>query len=240
VNSRISPRTLWLLWIAALGLLIALALFPVSYRITRIASLALASSVWFGLIALVWQQHLLRFALLGLTLLSGAFLAVPSQGQPSAESLRSDYLVALRRYEGVRYYWGGETSRGIDCSGLIRRGLIDALLQRGIRTLDAGLVRHAIRLWWRDCTASALGEQHRGLTVPVLVTPSINALDHSTILPGDLAVTKSGIHILAYLGDQQWIEADPMVGRVITVTAPSADNSWFDGPMNIVRWSVLK
>jgi hypothetical protein len=240
VNPLKTTRVQWLLWFAALGFLIALALFPVSYRVTRLASLGLAFVVWFGFIALLWRQRVLRFALLGLTLLVASFLALPSRTVPPTEILRTDYLAGLQRYEGVSYYWGGETSRGIDCSGLIRRGLIDALFRRGIRTFDSGLVRRAIGLWWHDCTASALGDQHRNLTVRVLDTPSVNVLDHSKILPGDLAVTRSGIHVMAYLGNNRWIEADPGAGSVITVTAPSADNSWFQTPMNIVRWSILQ
>ena len=240
MNPLKNARLQWLLWFAALGFLIALALFPVSYRITRVTSLALAGVVWFGLVALVWRQRLLRFALLGVTLLILGFLALPSRTSPPPEILRVDYLEGLQRYEGVTYYWGGENMRGIDCSGLIRRGLIDALFRRGIYTLDAGLVRRAISIWWHDCTARALGEQHRSLTVRVLDTPSVNTLNHAKIRPGDLAVTRSGIHIMAYLGDNRWIEADPEVGSVITVTAPSGDNSWFQTPMNIVRWSILQ
>ena len=230
----------WLLWLAAFGFLIALALFPVSYRITRVISLALVFAVWLGLISIVWRQRLLRYGLLGITLLAAVFLALPSRGSPPTETLRADYIAGLLRYEGVRYYWGGETARGIDCSGLVRRGLIDALLRCGLRTLDAGLVRQAIGFWWHDCTASALGEQHRSLTVHVLDTPSVNALDYSKVLPGDLAVTTGGVHVMAYLGNHRWIEADPGAGRVITVAAPSRDNSWFHGPMNIVRWSILQ
>ncbi|MEA3209623.1 MAG: hypothetical protein QOE70_2680 [Chthoniobacter sp.] len=240
VHSLKSTRGRWLLWLAGLGFFVALALFPVSYRITRLAGLALAFGVWFGFIALVWRQRVLRFALVGVTLLVAGFLVLPARGRPPAEVLRGDYLAGLQRYEGVTYYWGGETGRGIDCSGLIRRGLIDALFCRGLRTAEAGLVRRAISLWWDDCSASALGDGHRGLTARVLETPSVNALDHSRIVPGDLAVTTSGIHIMAYLGDNRWIEADPGVGRVITVTAPSADNPWFEGPMHIVRWSILQ
>jgi cell wall-associated NlpC family hydrolase len=167
-------------------------------------------------------------------------LALPARTSPPTEILRTDYLAALQRYSGVAYYWGGETGRGIDCSGLIRRGLIDALFLRGMRTLDSGLVRQAISLWWHDCTASALGDEHRGLTVRVLATPSVNVLDHSKVRPGDLAVTTSGVHIMAYLGNNRWIEADPGEGCVITVTAPSKDNIWFRAPMNIVRWSILQ
>ena len=45
-----------------------------------------------------------------------------------------------------------------------------------------GLVRHALWLWWHDCTARELGEGH-GMTAPLLETPSINALDHARWCP---------------------------------------------------------
>ena len=240
MSSLRPTRLAWLLWFAISGFLIAIALYPVSSRLTRYTLLALAFVVWFGLIALLWRRPLARFTLLGLTLLVAGFLAWPSRAVPPAEHLRADYVAALQRYDGVTYYWGGENARGIDCSGLIRRGLIDALLSRGIRSFDPGLIRRAISLWWHDCTARALGEGHRGLTAPVLATPSINALDHSAILPGDLAITANGVHILAYLGEHRWIEADPMANKVITVTVPSKGNIWFDGPVNVTRWSVFR
>lgn len=240
MNPLKTRRVQWLLWLSALGFLVALALFPGSYGITRLATLTLTVVIWFGLIALVWQRRPLRFLLLGSTVLLTAFLALPARRVPPAEVLRGDNVAGLQRYNSVTYYWGGESSRGVDCSGLVRRGLIDALFRRGVRTFDAGLVRRAISLWWHDCSAKALGEQYRGLTVRLFDTPSLNALDHSKILPGDLGVTSDGVHIMAYIGDRRWIEADPGVGRVITVTAPSTDNPWFDGPMKVVRWSILR
>ena len=45
---------------------------------------------------------------------------------------------------------------------------------------------------------------------------------------------------MAYLGDNIWIEADPAEGRVITVSAPSKENSWFHCKMQIVRWKILE
>ena len=239
MNGTAPTRLLRLLWLAALVLFVAVALYPASYRFTRAGGLLLFFVVWFGLIFLCWHRRAVRYSLFGVTFFSAGFLALPARSLPAADSLRSDYVAGLRRYDGVTYYWGGESPKGIDCSGLIRRGLIDSMFLRGFRTFDPGLVRRALSLWWHDCTASALGEPHDGLTVHLLDTPSVNKLDHSKILPGDLAVTSSGVHIMAYLGNNTWIEADPGVGRVITVPVPAKDNSWFDTSMKIVRWSVL-
>lgn len=235
-----SPRACWQLWLVGVLFCVALWIVPVNFRITRAASLVLASVVWFGLIGLVWRMSLVRTILLVITLAAGVFLSLPARGSQSVEALRGSYIGGLRYYEGIQYYWGGENCRGIDCSGLVRRGMIDALFWRGVQTLDPGFVRQAIGLWWHDCTASALGEQYLGLTTRLLDAPSINAVDHSKILPGDVAVTTNGVHIMAYLGDQSWIEADPVAGRVITVKVPSTDNSWFHVPVNILRWSNLR
>lgn len=239
MNGTAPTRLLRLLWLAALVLFVAVVLFPVSNRLTRASGLALFCFVWFGFIGLYWQRRILRLSLLGVTLLSAGFMALPARSLPSADSLRSDYVAGLRRYDGTTYFWGGESPKGIDCSGLIRRGLIDSMFCRGVRTFDPGLVRRALSLWWHDCTASTLGEAHDGITVHLFDTPSVNQLDHSKILPGDLAVTSSGVHIMAYLGSNTWIEADPGVGRVISVPVPAKDNLWFDTSMKIVRWSVL-
>lgn len=228
-----------LLWLVALVLFIAVWMFPVSTALTRLAGVILFFIVWFGLIALNWRRRAVRFVLLGLAGLGAVFMMLPARQKADATALRSSYIAGLRRYESVTYYWGGESPKGIDCSGLIRRGLVDSLFLHGIRTSDAGLVRQAIWLWWHDTTARDLGEGH-GFTSRLFSTPSINALDQSKLLPGDLAVTSSGVHILAYLGDHLWIEADPEAGRVIIVPVPSKDNLWFNVPMNIVRWSIFE
>ena len=53
-------------------------------------------------------------------------------------------------------------------------------------------------------------------------------------------MTANGVHIMAFLGGLQWIEADPGVGRVITATVGQDVNSWFGLPMRIMRWTVLR
>ena len=162
----------------------------------------------------------------------------PISKEHDAAGMRCDYLAGLTRYRGSAYYWGGESPKGIDCSGLIRRGLIDSMFLRGIRTFDAGLVRFSLWLWWHDCTAHDLGDGS-GLTTHLFSAPSINELDDSKILPGDLAVTADGSHIMAYSGRDTWIEADPLIGKVISVSTPSKENVFFNEPVNLVRWNLL-
>jgi cell wall-associated NlpC family hydrolase len=239
VKLHVPTRYRILLWFLALALWVSVWLFPLSTMLTRTAGVVLLAVVWLGAIGLSWQRRGVRWTLLGITGLGAAFLASPARSSVSAETLRADYVAALRRYDGVPYFWGGESPRGIDCSGLIRRGLVDGLFLRGVRMLDPGLVRGALSLWWHDTTARALDEQHDGLTVAVTETARLSTFDHGSLLPGDLAVTRNGIHIMVYLGDKVWIEADPQEDRVISEAMPSPRN-WFQIPMRIMRWSVLQ
>jgi hypothetical protein len=193
---------------------------------------------YLGFVVLSWKITPLRNTLLSLIALIGAFIAFPLSKKSEPEELRGNYVAALTRYNHVTYYWGGESPIGIDCSGLIRRGLIDSFFIHGIRTLDSRLVRSALNLWWHDCTARDLGEG-RGLTTHILDAASINEVDHSQLLPGDLAVTNSGVHILAYLGNQEWIQADPGTNKVIILKVPSKENTWFQSKINLVRWKSL-
>jgi hypothetical protein len=239
MKTIVTTRLRWLLWLMVLSVFVGVWMYPISTKYTRASGVVLFVYVWFGLLALVWKNRTLRFTSLTITALTVIFLLLPARTRHDETELRSSYVAGLLRYEGTHYFWGGESPKGIDCSGLIRRGLVDSLFLRGVRTLDAGLVRHALWLWWNDCTARELGAGH-GMTKPLLETPSINALDPAKISPGDIAVTADGLHIMAYLGGNRWIEADPNVQRVLTVTVPSKDNPWFGQPMKVMRWNILR
>jgi hypothetical protein len=106
----------------------------------------------------------------------------------------------------------------------------------GLKTLNPQPLRKALELWWYDCSARALRDEYRGFTSRLLTAQSINSIDSARLPPGSIAVTSDGIHILAYIGDARWIQADPGLGKVVEISVP-ADNKWFKVPVQLVRWS---
>jgi len=165
------------------------------------------------------------------------FLILPGS-EPDQVRLRKEYISVLKRYEGTVYIWGGENKIGIDCSGLVRNGLIDANVLVGIKTLNPKPIRTALNMWWNDCSASALRDGYRNYTKTLFKAENINSANIDAMLPGDIAVTVDGVHVLAYLGENLWIEADPGVMRVILVKTPT-NNPWFTVPVYILRWTQL-
>src|SRR5690606_38641036 len=95
----------------------AFALNPLSSAILRLAVLGCLVSVWLGFMVLAWKKKPVRIALL----LAPVLLAVPfllPGCEIEADGLRDDYVRRMTGFEGTGYYWGGESARGIDCSGL--------------------------------------------------------------------------------------------------------------------------
>jgi NlpC/P60 family protein len=225
-------------WFALWPISIALAVYPVSNRILRSAFLFCILLLIIGLLGFFWRVKWLRFTTLALVAFAIVCFVIP--GNPiDNDSLRRAYTRSLKRYEGSRYVWGGENSLGIDCSGLVRAGLINAEFSEAFRKRNPALLRTSASLWWHDCSAGALGEGYRELTFPLFDAQAINQIDSTRLQPGDLAVTEDGIHVLAYLGNKTWIEADPFPQRVITVSVPTT-NEWFDTPVKLVRWRQLQ
>ena len=238
IKQRSVKRALWKRWLVLWPVTLALMVYPVSNTALRLAMIACFILLVSGLVAFNWRHRWLKIALVSVTVFLLAFLLWPGR-KAHIPSLQHQYLESLRRYEGVRYVWGGENRFGIDCSGLVRRGLVNGLLNESFRTVNPALIRQGLFIWWNDCSARAMGEEHRHLTTSVIESDSINRIDPTQIEPGDFAVTADGIHVVAYLGGNEWIEADPDAKRVLRLTTPST-NSWFDTPVRVMRWTLLK
>ncbi len=229
-----AAKRVWI-WIVILTLLICL--WPVEYRITRLAFAAGVAVMWAGALVLWWKRKALRTALLLGGALPALIVCLPGR-TADPDVLAADYVRGLRLFRGVRYVWGGEGFLGIDCSGLVRKGLVWGLLYHGVRTLNGRPIRDAIALWWHDSSAMALRDGYRGWTSELFRHDSIADADHSRLSTGDLAVTDDGVHVMAYIGRRTWIEADPDLHRVIEVSPPT-DNHWFKMPVVFVRWKWL-
>ncbi len=235
------PNTLWktglVLWLLIVVAIIIALFIPIRYKVVRIGLVAGMVAVWGGALVLFWRLWPVRILALLIALIPVALLFFPERSHNRSE-LRLAYLSALKRYQGTPYIWGGETHTGIDCSGLVRQALTDATMSEGLRTGNGRLLREGARLWWHDSSAKAIGEEYRGYSRRYAETSNLNAANYDAIQPGDVAVTANGSHILAYLGDKTWIQADPVAGKVVTTLVPN-DEGWFNQEATLLRWRLL-
>lgn len=163
--------------------------------------------------------------------------------EPDVEKLRNTYIRRLHSFEGTKYVWGGENSFGIDCSGLARTALWQAMLEEGMRQRNPRLLGPALwKFWWRDLSAHAMRDEAYGYTKLINETPKLAGYDSPALKPGDLAVMNSGIHVLIYIGDGKWIEAAPEDRKTVVNEAPeNTKRSWFrTGPVRLMRWWILE
>lgn len=152
------------------------------------------------------------------------------------------YRACLCSFRGTRYVWGGETHIGIDCSGVARTALCDALLLEGLREGNPRLLGATLwRFWWRDMSARDMGEGKYHYTRHVGAVKQLAGMDTRPLVVGDLAVSSRGEHVLIYIGERQWIEANPGDGRVAVNRADvQSPRFYFAHPMNICRWTSLR
>lgn len=231
-------RLTLILTIGAVAWVVLVATQPVHRRAAQVALIVAASGAWAGLVALAWRRRRLRAAVLSTPVLLLVPFVLP-RGEIDREELRTDYVERVTAFDGTRYVWGGESALGIDCSGLPRRALRDALLAYGLRHASGAAFRLFAEQWWHDASAQALGEGHREFTTRLDVLGRIDALDTTALAPGDLAVTNDSRHLLVYVGRGRWAQAEPGLGRVVTLHGRNDPNEWFEIPVTTHRWTVL-
>lgn len=215
-------------------------LMVVPYRnsLIRLVLLGLWGLTVLSVLILTWPRKLLRIWLLALFALLPAFGLFPGRDRINTDRLRQRFVGRLEAYDGVRYIYGGENHRGIDCSGLVRAAMFRALLEEGAAARDPELLRAAFHLWWHDTNAIQLGKGANGLTVPLGDGSAVAMRAAPNLRAGDLAVTTSGSHVLACLGGSRWIEADPDIMGVHIVdlnTSPIAGQE-----VLLVAWRWLR
>lgn len=234
-------RALWFIWFLLAALWLGATQYSVRFGLLRLAFVVVFLVLWLMILAAAWPRRTLRVLVLVFSALP-LLLLLPGR-KPDVVNLRVAYVQSLRSYKNVPYVWGGETSRGLDCSGLIRRAIIDANWKIGLRTLNPALLRESLAIWWNDCSAAKMRAGYDGRTLRLFEAADLNTLNNARLQIGDFAVTSpGGAHVLAYIGNQTWIEADPKGStgfKVIEVRVPSS-NAWFSQNVSIMRWKQLQ
>lgn len=231
-------RIVGMLTLGALAACFILKIEPINNTFRNLLFLLCLIGFCIGLMLFVWRYKPIRFTLIALFALTAAVLILPSRPINTAE-LKNDYVKRVIAFESTQYIWGGESSRGIDCSGLPRRALQDSLVSYGIRKINGKALRTAMQHWWFDANANALSQGYLNYTTPLNTKGPIKDISYSKLIPGDLAVSSGGAHILVYLGEDKWSQADPGIGYVKTLNGRTDKNPWFTISSSTHRWKIF-
>lgn len=211
--------------------------YPVRTGLVRMAIImmpvAALACLWIG----IWKFKRIRLIPLIPVALLVLLLIAPGTS-PDPVQLRRAYVESLMRYEGTRYVWGGEGWRGVDCSGLLRAAFVDACMRESRRQWNTSMLDRACEIWWLDASAAELKNGYRGNTRQLGEAIALQNLPANFLTPGDFAITADGSHALAYLGEGQWIEADPYRLKVIELS-PGTPSDWWHVKVIPCRWSQL-
>ena len=204
------------------------------YNLFIVFSLALALLV-FGLYLFLNFRRYFYVYIIVVTL---PLLANFNRSKIDPIELKILYISQLRSFVGTSYVWGGENFLGIDCSGLPRKSMINALWKYGPFHFNGVAIQKALYFWWHDASALELIGGYSGNTIVYSDVFVIND-GNLNALPGDMAITKGGIHVMVYLDKSQIIQAEPDRGNVVIDQLPEGGSPWYNEKVKLVCWSLL-
>ena len=181
---------------------------PVNSMILKLAFLGCVIGAWIGFTILVWKRKPLRIGCLDAPIGHRYSIYFPG-GKIDAEELRQDYVRRMAAFEGTKYYWGGESSRGIDCSGLPRTAF-------------------GMRCWHTESSTSTdvhfaamlssgglMPARRRWVKATELHDPGSESDRNHSKMDYGVSARRPRCYdqwssYLAYAGDGRWIQADPV------------------------------
>ncbi|MDF1741707.1 MAG: NlpC/P60 family protein [Verrucomicrobiales bacterium] len=234
-----TPRLLIILLIGSVAGICEAFFNPVNNFHLRVLLIAGIAGAFFTLFFLAGKSAFRKIALLFILLLTLIPFLLPSR-EINSNDVREDYLNRLIQLNDVPYHWGGESAGGIDCSGLPRKTLREAMFWHGVKTGNGKPIRAAVSQWWNDASAKAISEGYRDYATKLGTEGSIAKMSYAELKPGDLAVSMGGVHVLVYLGNDQWIQAAPEVGHVAIFDGRKDNNRWLKVAVTTHRWKVFE
>ena len=156
--------------------------------------------------------------------------------------MRDSYSRRLEEFVGVKYVWGGESSVGIDCSGLARTALWQSMLRQGFKELNPRLLGPALwEFWWRDMSSQDMLRGKYGYTKTIGQANKLAGYNTDKLSVGDLAVAGGGSHVLIYYGQGRWIEANPDDRKVVVNKATAGSKRpYFNMAVTFKRWWMFE
>lgn len=232
----------WILGALLVACAIAVRVFPMTPHVR----LLLATTFFF----LIFTGVVYLFSAIGsrpITVFPALFFvtlfilwSVLGDKTPDTVALREAYHKRLGALMGTPFARGGETNLGIDCSGLARAALWQAMVRQGVKEFNPYLLGTNLwRFWWRDMSARDIDEGKYGYTKVIGHAKKLAGFDTDAIKLGDMAVADK-THVMIYFGKGQWIEASPVDHKVVVNRAPaSSKRKWFNEPVTLVRWRIF-